>query len=229
MDILDKRRSREMERQRVNREAILHAAETVIRRKGLEAASMDEVAREAGFSKPTIYRYVRTKAALVFELIIHYLEDVDARLKTILVRPLDPRQKLLETLRSLVQFQSEKEGLTRFFLTDRSFMKISHSFVASPAGHGQEKEREFLLRIEAALREITGDLEALFREGISCRAFRDIEPGRAVLFLQAVVLGSAHERFIDDRKPNLEKDVNDIYGFILHGIERWENPEGATS
>jgi len=225
----DKRSAREIERRRANREAILHAAEAVIRRKGLSTASMDDVAREAGFSKPTLYRYVRNKSALVFELIIHYLEDVDARLKEILARSIDPPKKLLETLRFLFRFQSEKEGLTRFFIMDRSFMKLLHVFVAGPGQRGTEEDRKFLHRIKSRRREIMVDGETLFREGIAAGSFRPMDAGRAVLFLGAVVEGYVHEQFWNENKPNLEKDVKDIYAFILHGIERKAPSEGATS
>jgi TetR/AcrR family acrAB operon transcriptional repressor len=223
------RSAREQERRRANREAILHAAETVIGRRGLSAASMDEVAAEAGFSKPTLYRYVRNKAELVFELIVHYLEDVDAQLKAIIARPLDPREKLLETLRFLFRFQSEKENLTRFFIMDRSFMRLMHVFVAGPGRRGPEEERKFLLRIKASRREIMADGAALFREGIAAGVFRPMDVDRAVLFFGALVQGYAHERFWDEGKPNLEKDVYDIYGFLLQGFERRESPKGAKS
>ncbi|MBM3294502.1 MAG: helix-turn-helix transcriptional regulator [Candidatus Aminicenantes bacterium] len=225
----NKRTAREAERRRANREAILHAAEAVIRRKGLTATSMDDVAAEAGFSKPTVYRYVRNKAAIVFELIILYLEEVEARLGEILARPVDPRIKLRETVRYLFRFQFEKENLTRFFILDRSFLKILHVFVAASDKGGTEDERKFLLRIKTHRREIMAKGAALFEEGIASGVFRPLEVRQAVLFLGAVVQGYVHEQFWKETKPDLEKDVNDIYDILLHGVGLRDTPQGATS
>jgi len=33
-----------------------------------------------------------------------------------------------------------------------------------------------------------------------------------------VIQGYQHDRFFEEGKPDLEKDVSDIYTFVLHGI-----------
>ncbi|MBM3310017.1 MAG: TetR/AcrR family transcriptional regulator [Candidatus Aminicenantes bacterium] len=225
----DKRAIREKERRRANREAILHAAEAVIRRKGLSATSMDDVAVEAGFSKPTVYRYVRTKAALVCELMIHYLEDVARALEDILARGVPPREKLLDLVRYLFRYQFEKAGLTRYFILDRSFHKILHVFVAPAAKKGSAEERKFLHRIKSLRREVMAKGTALFEEGIASGDFRPTDVRQAVLFLSSVVQGYVHEQFWNENKPNLENDVKTMCAFILHGIERPQPQQGATA
>jgi AcrR family transcriptional regulator len=225
----DKRSAREFARRRANREAILHAAEAVIRRKGLTATSMDDVAAEAGFSKPTLYRYVQSKAELIFELSFHYLEDMDVQLGEILARPADPRDKLLEILKAVFRLQAEKENLTHLFLMDRSFLKLMHVFMGDQERRGLEAERKFYRRIIAQRRKIYEDAAGLFREGIETGVFRPHDVEKAVRFVGAVVMGYIADRFWNDQKANLESDVYDIYGFILQGIERKETLQGATS
>lgn len=61
------RRRREAE---LRREDIVNAAERVFFAKGFERASMDEVAKEAEFSKRTLYVYFSGKEQIYFEIMI---------------------------------------------------------------------------------------------------------------------------------------------------------------
>jgi len=225
----DKRTVREAERRRANREAILRAAEAVMRRKGLTATSMDDVAVESGFSKPTLYRYVHSKAELIFEISFHSLEEMDVRLREILGRPIDPWGKLQEFLKAVFRLQAEKESLTRLFLMDRSFLKLMHVFIAGSDKRGLEAERKFFRRTIAQRRKINEYAAELFRGGIAQGVFRPFDVEKAVGFLGAVVMGYIADRFWLDQKPNLESDVDIIYAFVRHGLERLEPSQGATS
>ena len=60
-------------RSEVARVAILDAAFTVVRERGYEAASIEEVAARAGVAKTTVYRHWTTKEALVVEALARFL------------------------------------------------------------------------------------------------------------------------------------------------------------
>ena len=92
----DSRVAREERRRRENRETILHAAEAVIQAKGFSPSSMDDVAAEAGFSKATLYRYFKSKTELLFEILIHFFEDMETGLAAIRRRPASCRERLRE-------------------------------------------------------------------------------------------------------------------------------------
>jgi AcrR family transcriptional regulator len=63
------------ERERQQREdGIVAAAEKVFLAKGFAAASMDEIAKEADFSKPTLYQYFRDKETLYLAVSSRALE-----------------------------------------------------------------------------------------------------------------------------------------------------------
>ncbi|MCX6566770.1 MAG: helix-turn-helix domain containing protein [Candidatus Aminicenantes bacterium] len=215
----EKRSIREIERRRSNREAILHAAEAVICRKGMNAASMDDVAAEAGFSKATLYKYVRSKSELVFELMIHFLEDLDVRLKEIVGGPLKPEAKLLALLREVFRYQAEKDNLYRAFIVDRSLFRMVHVFVDDKGNPGTEAARVFFRRMLAARRAITGQVETFLRKGVAAGVFRPMSLASATFFLRAVIQGYQHDQFFRESKPDLEKDVLDIHGYILRGIK----------
>jgi AcrR family transcriptional regulator len=217
--VSDIRIARERERFRTNRESILHAAEAVVCRKGLDAASMDDVAAEAGFSKATLYRYVRGKGELVFELLIHFLEDLDVRLNSIVSGPGDPSAKLLAVLREVVRFQSEKENLSRVFVSDASFLRIIRVVVVDRGKPASKPERDFLRRLGTAREAVLAEAETLLREGIASGAFRSLDVKTAAFYIGAVVQGYLHEKIWLASKPNVEKDVLNIHAFILRGLE----------
>jgi AcrR family transcriptional regulator len=215
----DKRIAREQERFRANRESILHAAEAVVYRKGLSASSMDEIAAEAGFSKATLYRYVRGKSELVFELLLHFMEDLDVRLKSIISGPEDPPAKLLAVLREVIRFQAEKENLSRVFVLDPSFLRVIRVVVVDQGKAVSKTEREFLLRLRDARETVFADAASVLQEGIAAGVFRALDVETAVFYLGAVVQGYLHEKFWRESKPDLENDVLNIHAFILRGIE----------
>lgn len=63
----EERRRQEKE---IKRKDIIDAAERVFFSKGYESASMDEVAKEAEFSKRTVYVYFNSKEQIYFEIMI---------------------------------------------------------------------------------------------------------------------------------------------------------------
>lgn len=61
---------RKWQEKEIRRKDIIDAAERVFFSKGFENASMDEVAKEAEFSKRTIYIYFNSKEQIYFEIMI---------------------------------------------------------------------------------------------------------------------------------------------------------------
>lgn len=73
MMVASSRKEREKEQRKAS---ILDAAMRVFKRKGIQAASMDEIAKEAEFSKGTLYSYFDSKFALFAELSNRVLSQV---------------------------------------------------------------------------------------------------------------------------------------------------------
>src|SRR5512136_1054099 len=112
MNITDVRREREARRREGYREIILHAAERVIMRKGYTALTMDDVAREAGLSKATVYKYIAGKGVLIFDIIAHYFDDMSARLDGIVAGRAAAAEKLRLAVQAVIQDQEDKKYLT---------------------------------------------------------------------------------------------------------------------
>ena len=64
------------------RERVIQAADRLWGLNGARGASLDDIAREASVTKPTVYYYFRDKSALFTAVICSVLEEHGAGLKT---------------------------------------------------------------------------------------------------------------------------------------------------
>jgi len=80
------------------RRSILLAAASVFGRKGYEAATTDDIAREAGVTKGCLYYYFASKEDVFVEIRITALEDALARLQEIVARGDPPAVTLRRAL-----------------------------------------------------------------------------------------------------------------------------------
>ena len=225
----DLRAAREVQRRQENRETILHAAQTIIRRKGFSAVSMDDVAAEAQFSKATLYKYFRSKSELVFEILIHFLEDLDGRLRNVREQAAGARERLRDWIACSLRFLSENENLTRVLLLDRSFMRLLQVFVGKQSRAGTDAEKRFLQKIMAKRKAMLEGSKSLLQEGVAGGEFRPMDVAAGVKFIEAVIEGYFVEKFWDDSKSDVERDTGLIEDFIFHGIQRHELSRGDAS
>jgi AcrR family transcriptional regulator len=216
----DLRVARAEQRRQENREIILHAAETAILRRGVGSVSMDDVAAEAQFSKATVYRYFRSKAELVSEIVFHFLEDLEARLKAVRGRPLSSEEKLREALAVMLRFEVEKENITRIFLLERNFVQIMQAFVGDQGRTGPDAVRRFIQKIKAKRMALVEDSVRDIRAGIESGEFRGVDPVRTARIMSALVQGFFVEIFWTEEKTDFETEADWLCDLILHGIAR---------
>ncbi len=221
----DPRADRDMRRRLENREAILHAGEAVILRKGFSEASMDDVAAEARFSKATLYRYFDSKSEMMLEILIHFLDDLQKRLEEIISAPGRPvRERFQDTLACILSYMENKEGLAKAFMSDHDFHKtVSRLFEpdGAPAGAGAAcllHHGGFMAHIQSHGASIAKCWETLLAEGVASGEFRPLDVPAAVLFIGAVVQGVFSQRFWSTAKPGLADNVSLILDFVWRGI-----------
>ena len=81
---------------------VLSAATVVFGRVGYERATLEDVAREVGINRATVYYYVGTKEELLVALLQSPITQLRERLDEIAARPLSATEKLTEALRDYV-------------------------------------------------------------------------------------------------------------------------------
>jgi AcrR family transcriptional regulator len=96
------------------RTSLLDAADRVIRREGA-AASMEEMAAEAGITKPVLYRYFGDKGGLYQALAERYVDALMAELRRALGQ-LNPRRRLAATIDAYLEFVEHNRGAYDFLM-----------------------------------------------------------------------------------------------------------------
>jgi len=212
------------ERQRLRRqeykEMIVHAAEAVILRRGYQAATMDDIAREAQFSKATLYKYFRTKSEIVREILLHFFDDIERELDRILHEDVDPREKLRQAIRSILAFHGEKENISRVILLEKSMSRVLWLFMTAASRQASSEDRKFLSLLKARRKRAVDKAAAILAEGIEAGVYRPFDVSEAFVFIDAVLQGIAHENFWLDRPLSGDAALDKIHFFILQGIEK---------
>jgi AcrR family transcriptional regulator len=110
-----RRRNTERARQRERRrEELLDVADQVIQRRGA-GVSMDEIASEAGITKPVLYRHFGDKDGLYEALAERYVAELQVALRPA-VETTDPRERLAVTIDAYLTYVEREPARYRFLL-----------------------------------------------------------------------------------------------------------------
>jgi AcrR family transcriptional regulator len=214
------RREREERRRQDYRRLIVQAAERLIARKGYSAMTMDDVAREAEFSKATLYHYFRSKSELTMEILATFFEETDRQVRKILALRKSAKEKLRRGIRFYLQFNLDKENISRMLFMDPSFIEKMRIFMTEEKKLASETDRRFIARIKAKRREILDGVAEILKEGVAGGEFRKLDITGAVTFLESVLQGYSHVRFWQARPYTVNEATEVIHGFVLRGIDK---------
>jgi AcrR family transcriptional regulator len=103
---------RDKEKQEHEKE-ILIAAETIFCLKGYEEASMDEIAKEAQFTKRTVYQYFENKDDLYFAVVLKGLKKLFSKINEANKKEQSGYEKLERSCKSYFQFYRENPEFIR--------------------------------------------------------------------------------------------------------------------
>lgn len=65
---------------------ILNAAQAVFARRGVNGATVEDIAREAGFSKALVFKYFASKDALLLAFVRHFFTEMHVQLEALAAR-----------------------------------------------------------------------------------------------------------------------------------------------
>jgi len=100
-------------RSSATRERVLRSAERLWSERGLRGASLDDIARDAAVTKPTVYYYFPDKSALLTAVICSVLEEHGTGLRTATRRGMRARERLASALAYLVTARCSGPRLLR--------------------------------------------------------------------------------------------------------------------
>jgi AcrR family transcriptional regulator len=96
------------------REELLDAADRIVQRRGPDV-SMDEIASEAGITKPILYRHFGDKDGLYEALAERYLEELSRAIRPT-AEPLSPRGRLAAGIDAYLSYIERRPERYRFLL-----------------------------------------------------------------------------------------------------------------
>jgi AcrR family transcriptional regulator len=199
-------RSKEEVVQEFRVQSIRDAAMRVIARKGMAAATMQEIADEAGVAKGTIYLYFRDRDDVVEKAFENAMSDLHKRVDEALEAPGTFEQKLRAVLSAQIGF----------FQTNREFFRLYIS-LRYPEGNAQQQRRQ-KRHCQPQYKSRVERIAAMLQEGMDRGEVRKMDPMRLALFIiegsSAVII----ERVLDEAPPPEESDIELIAGTILGGI-----------
>ncbi|HTY37896.1 MAG TPA: TetR/AcrR family transcriptional regulator [Bacteroidota bacterium] len=148
---IQERKEREKEQRR---EEILDAAEKVFFEKGLNVATMDEIAEKAELSKGTLYLYYKSKEDLYLAVIMRGLEILHEMFKV----------RASTTDSTATKLVALWDAYLAFFNNHREHFRMIH-FLQSPHFHKQVSE-EMKQSCTLLNRRIWDTVNAIFRRGV---------------------------------------------------------------
>jgi AcrR family transcriptional regulator len=191
--------------QQLRTEGILAAARNVISQKGLDKATMDQVADEAGISKATIYLYFKNKEELYYRCVVDRMDELLAEMEKA-AQIDDP----MERLRKLVLTQ------VKCIDSDRDFFKVylieSKDLLFDKAS---ECGKEFAKRYDRLARMVSGCI----RECMDKQQIREMDPQKCYYLLFSMVRGMAMFSMMCGKGNTISDEAAVILDIFLNGIK----------
>lgn len=219
----DLRIERKRHREEENKLSILEAAERVFAQKGYSLAKMDDIAREAQFSKATLYRYFDSKRDILFEIILNSFEESAKGLMKIHEKKIDASKKLKEITRYSIQHFRKKKNMSRIMIMEKQLLRnILHVFPESRKTLSP-LERKFLDEIKEKSERMMKTLSEILQEGIESGEFRKMSTSEAAQAFVALIHGYHFSRLWYEKEVSLDAATNCIHEFFLHGVKKTES------
>jgi AcrR family transcriptional regulator len=142
----DRQRRSDPERREARKALLVDAAMTAVRAHG-PGVSMDQIAGEAGVTKPILYRYFGDRGGLVLAIAERFMDELRTQLRAALALPTgDPQSVLVSCIDAHLALVQRDPDLYRFIVQR-----------GTEAPGGPEKLQSFLNQVSAEVAVVLGD------------------------------------------------------------------------
>ena len=200
------------EKQQQTRHALLRAAEKLFCKQGLEAASIDQVAQEAGYTKGAFYANFKSKEELFLVMLDQRFARELERLDRALAGEQDPLSEAQAAAADFIHFASDEDWPRLYF-----------EFV-SYAARDEEFRAELATRMKAMRTRLT-ELFKRWKEGFGQEPPIPQEDVTAMLCFMA-------DGFLVDRmiEPELSESLYaQMVGIFLRGMKALAEERAASA
>ncbi|MDO4491243.1 MAG: TetR/AcrR family transcriptional regulator [Lachnospiraceae bacterium] len=148
------------EEPQVHQNRIAEAALKLFSRKGIDQTKMDEIAKEAGYGKATLYVYFQNKEDIVSYLALQSMEKLCNAIAGAINKGEDTKERFLSVCHALASFQ---EAYPSFFDRSLEYIQVVQADDDSPLSQAYKKGEELNQMIHRCLSEGVerGELEEI--------------------------------------------------------------------
>lgn len=188
----------------VRKNQILDAATTVFARLGFHHARMDDIVKESGLSKGTLYWYFKSKEDLIAAISQRLYTQELERLQRILVAEGPVSERLLLLARDRVASLERTSDLLPIF------------FEFYAAAVHQKWVHQTISEYSRKFREL---LEALIQQGIDSGEFRPVNAAETAISLASIFEGLTIHWLMDPRTVQWDNLSESSIPLLLEGLK----------
>lgn len=210
--------NRKIKEKEIRRTDIIEAAERLFFTKGYEQSTMDDVAKEAEFSKRTLYAYFNSKEQLYFEIMIRGYR----KLKLKLEEDLNKEQRKT----SIIKIEKMAAALYEFNLGNADYFKAIMEYENSEQDFNNTISDQSREECYSIGEEILGYLILILEDGKKeGTILKDINIKRTALVLWSCMIGvfntaQKKQKYIWNYHNTKAEDlVNEAIQVIIRGIK----------
>ena len=199
-----------MKNKRKVRKAIIEVASSIFSRFGYKKTSMDDIAREFGMGKSSLYYYFKSKEDIFEAVVVHEADVLKIALMEVLSKTKDPREKLRHYI--LVRMNS--------------FRKLSNYYNAIFSEDLSHFEFIEKIRERYDMEEVQ-TVENILTEGARTNTFTVENTELAAIAICTAMKGLEIPLFWKSKDYGIESRLDDILDMLFYGIvKRKENKTG---
>ena len=186
---------RQKEERKKRQERILSGALEVFKNKGLENATMEEIANQSGFGTATLYYYFRSKEEVFIAILENGWHTLWSSLEPIIASAKGPRKTFVHVLLHVATSIRKRPGLYEFLFNAPKKLIFE-----------EEPWKKYQDRLYATLHQ-------LLEEGVKAGEFPNIDPkllfkAMGGLFMGLVLMG-------DKKDPISENDIENLLSQLI--------------
>tara|TARA_X000000368_G_C22899418_1_gene653387 strand:+ start:79 stop:675 length:597 start_codon:yes stop_codon:yes gene_type:complete len=192
---------RQIEERKIRQERILDGALEVFKTKGLENATMEEIASKSGFGKATLYYYFQSKEEVFSAILLNGWQMLWISLEPVIAEGEGARNTFVQVLLKIAENIRNRPGLFEFLYT------APKAIVFDEEPWKKYQERMY------------GTLNSLLEDGIKAKEFPQMDSkllfkALGGLFMGLVLIGEKED-------PVSEKDIEQLLNqLIMNPIDK---------
>ena len=163
----------------MRKDRILDGALKVFKEKGLDGATMDEIANSSGFGKATLYYYFKSKEDVLSEILNEGWIKIWESLEPVIADQKSPRRTFVNLLMKIAEYAQRRPGLFEFLFNAPKAIKLDN-----------QPWKEYQHRLYTVI-------QGLLEDGIKAEEFPKIQPQLMFKALGGLFMGLV---FMGDKK-----------------------------